>query len=153
MTRIPLYAGVLITITDTFVFLFLDKYGMITSLTLHPKLYYSIHECSLLFFLGLRKLEAFFGFLITVMAISFGYEVKPFLEMFCLNICGASVTCLSLWPDSVCDGEAKPRAAAEGDVPTVLSGLWGCGAGAGSRDRGCCHHAPQHLFALSTGQG
>ncbi|XP_056887407.1 natural resistance-associated macrophage protein 2-like isoform X4 [Takifugu flavidus] len=52
---IPLYAGVLITITDTFVFLFLDKYG-------------------------LRKLEAFFGFLITVMAISFGYEyvvVKP----------------------------------------------------------------------------
>nr|XP_061813469.1 natural resistance-associated macrophage protein 2-like isoform X1 [Nerophis lumbriciformis] len=53
--RIPLWAGVLITITDTFVFLFLDKYG-------------------------LRKLEAFFGFLITVMAIAFGYEyvlVKP----------------------------------------------------------------------------
>ncbi|XP_037108735.1 natural resistance-associated macrophage protein 2-like [Syngnathus acus] len=53
--KIPLWAGVLITITDTFVFLFLDKYG-------------------------LRKLEAFFGFLITVMAISFGYEyvlVKP----------------------------------------------------------------------------
>ncbi|XP_029007453.1 natural resistance-associated macrophage protein 2 [Betta splendens] len=53
--RIPLWAGVLITITDTFVFLFLDKYG-------------------------LRKLEAFFGFLITVMAVSFGYEyvlVKP----------------------------------------------------------------------------
>ncbi|XP_071350991.1 natural resistance-associated macrophage protein 2 isoform X1 [Trachinotus anak] len=53
--RIPLWVGVLITITDTFVFLFLDKYG-------------------------LRKLEAFFGFLITVMAISFGYEyvlVKP----------------------------------------------------------------------------
>nr|AHB33812.1 natural resistance-associated macrophage protein [Miichthys miiuy] len=53
--RIPLWAGVLITITDTFVFLFLDKYG-------------------------LRKLEAFFGFLITIMALSFGYEyvlVKP----------------------------------------------------------------------------
>ncbi|XP_053171793.1 natural resistance-associated macrophage protein 2-like isoform X2 [Scomber japonicus] len=53
--RIPLWAGVLITITDTFVFLFLDKYG-------------------------LRKLEAFFAFLITIMAISFGYEyvlVKP----------------------------------------------------------------------------
>ncbi|XP_061688326.1 natural resistance-associated macrophage protein 2 [Syngnathoides biaculeatus] len=52
---IPLWGGVLITITDTFVFLFLDKYG-------------------------LRKLEAFFGFLITIMAISFGYEyvvVKP----------------------------------------------------------------------------
>lgn len=29
---------------------------------------------------GLRKLEAFFGFLITVMAVSFGYEVK-----FCLT--------------------------------------------------------------------
>lgn len=28
------------------------------------------------FSLGLRKLEAFFGFLITVMAISFGYEVS-----------------------------------------------------------------------------
>nr|XP_054767773.1 natural resistance-associated macrophage protein 2-like isoform X1 [Lytechinus pictus] len=47
--KIPLYAGVLITITDTFVFLFLDKYG-------------------------LRKLEAFFAFLITVMAFTFGYE-------------------------------------------------------------------------------
>uniref|UniRef100_A0A671PM41 Natural resistance-associated macrophage protein 2-like n=1 Tax=Sinocyclocheilus anshuiensis TaxID=1608454 RepID=A0A671PM41_9TELE len=47
--RIPLWAGVLITIIDTFVFLFLDKYG-------------------------LRKLEAFFGFLITIMALSFGYE-------------------------------------------------------------------------------
>uniref|UniRef100_A0A8C9VH95 Solute carrier family 11 member 2 n=1 Tax=Scleropages formosus TaxID=113540 RepID=A0A8C9VH95_SCLFO len=47
--RIPLWAGVLITIFDTFVFLFLDKYG-------------------------LRKLEAFFGFLITVMAVTFGYE-------------------------------------------------------------------------------
>uniref|UniRef100_A0A8D1RAT8 Solute carrier family 11 member 2 n=1 Tax=Sus scrofa TaxID=9823 RepID=A0A8D1RAT8_PIG len=53
--RIPLWGGVLITIADTFVFLFLDKYG-------------------------LRKLEAFFGFLITVMALTFGYEyvtVKP----------------------------------------------------------------------------
>ncbi|XP_022248482.1 natural resistance-associated macrophage protein 2-like isoform X1 [Limulus polyphemus] len=46
---IPLYGGVLITIVDTFTFLFLDKYG-------------------------LRKLEALFGFLITVMAITFGYE-------------------------------------------------------------------------------
>ncbi|KAM9785807.1 natural resistance-associated macrophage protein 2-like [Neosynchiropus ocellatus] len=47
--RIPLWGGVLITIVDTFFFLFLDKYG-------------------------LRKLEAFFGLLITVMAITFGYE-------------------------------------------------------------------------------
>nr|XP_031363087.1 natural resistance-associated macrophage protein 2-like [Lonchura striata domestica] len=56
--RIPLWGGVLITIADTFVFLFLDKYG-------------------------LRKLEAFFGLLITVMALTFGYEyitVKPSQE-------------------------------------------------------------------------
>ncbi|XP_011312183.1 protein Malvolio isoform X2 [Fopius arisanus] len=46
---IPLWAGVLITIIDTFTFLFLDKYG-------------------------LRKLELFFGFLITIMAVTFGYE-------------------------------------------------------------------------------
>ncbi|KAM7028298.1 LOW QUALITY PROTEIN: natural resistance-associated macrophage protein 2 [Acridotheres tristis] len=53
--KIPLWGGVLITIADTFVFLFLDKYG-------------------------LRKLEAFFGLLITIMAVTFGYEyvtVKP----------------------------------------------------------------------------
>ena len=41
--KIPLYAGVLITIIDSFTFLLLDRYG-------------------------LRKLEAFFGFLITTMA-------------------------------------------------------------------------------------
>ncbi|XP_036229346.1 protein Malvolio isoform X2 [Bactrocera oleae] len=46
---VPLWGGVLITIVDTFTFLFLDKYG-------------------------LRKLEFFFGFLISVMAITFGYE-------------------------------------------------------------------------------
>jgi NRAMP (natural resistance-associated macrophage protein)-like metal ion transporter len=48
--RIPLWGGVLITVADTFTFLTLDRYG-------------------------LRKLEAFFGLLITVMAVSFGYEV------------------------------------------------------------------------------
>ncbi|XP_037075131.1 natural resistance-associated macrophage protein 2-like isoform X2 [Pollicipes pollicipes] len=47
--KIPLWGGVLITIADTFTFLLVDKYGM-------------------------RKLEAFFGFLITVMALMFGYE-------------------------------------------------------------------------------
>ncbi|KAK0165967.1 hypothetical protein PV328_004434 [Microctonus aethiopoides] len=46
---IPLWAGVLITIVDTFTFLFLDKYG-------------------------LRKLELFFGLLIAIMAVTFGYE-------------------------------------------------------------------------------
>lgn len=48
--RIPLWGGVIITIADTFSFLLLDKYG-------------------------LRKLELFFGFLITAMTVSFGYEV------------------------------------------------------------------------------
>ncbi|KAI4459642.1 solute carrier protein family 11 member [Holotrichia oblita] len=46
---IPLWAGCVITIVDTFTFLFIDKYG-------------------------LRKLELFFGFLISVMAVTFGYE-------------------------------------------------------------------------------
>uniref|UniRef100_A0A336LKU0 CSON013689 protein n=1 Tax=Culicoides sonorensis TaxID=179676 RepID=A0A336LKU0_CULSO len=46
---IPLYIGVIITVLDTFTFLFLDKYG-------------------------LRKLEFFFGLLITIMAVTFGYE-------------------------------------------------------------------------------
>uniref|UniRef100_A0A0P6HKC5 Natural resistance-associated macrophage protein n=1 Tax=Daphnia magna TaxID=35525 RepID=A0A0P6HKC5_9CRUS len=46
---VPIWGGVLITVFDTFTFLLLDKYG-------------------------LRKLELFFGFLITVMAITFGYE-------------------------------------------------------------------------------
>ncbi|XP_066998155.1 protein Malvolio isoform X2 [Anabrus simplex] len=46
---IPLWFGVLITVVDTFTFLLLDKYG-------------------------LRKLELLFGFLIAVMAITFGYE-------------------------------------------------------------------------------
>ncbi|XP_027197926.2 protein Malvolio-like [Dermatophagoides pteronyssinus] len=46
---LPLWAGVLITIFDTFSFLFLDKFGV-------------------------RKLESFFGFLIAIMAVTFGYE-------------------------------------------------------------------------------
>nr|XP_039254789.1 natural resistance-associated macrophage protein 2-like [Styela clava] len=46
---IPLWAGVLITASDVFIFLTLDKYG-------------------------LRKLEALFGVLITTMALTFGYE-------------------------------------------------------------------------------
>lgn len=49
MQRVPLWGGVLITIIDTFTFLFLDKYG-------------------------LRKLELFFGMLISIMGIAFGFE-------------------------------------------------------------------------------
>ena len=49
--RIPLWGGVLITVCDTFTFLLVDKYGM-------------------------RKLEAFFCLLITVMGVMFGYEVS-----------------------------------------------------------------------------
>lgn len=44
-----MWAGTIITVLDTFTFLFLDKYG-------------------------LRKLELFFGFLILMMAVTFGYE-------------------------------------------------------------------------------
>lgn len=55
--RVPLWAGTLITIVDTFTFLFLDKYG-------------------------LRKLEFFFGLLITVMAVTFGYEVDELILHF-----------------------------------------------------------------------
>lgn len=49
--RVPIWGGVLITVFDTFTFLLLDRYG-------------------------LRKLELFFGFLITIMAITFGYQVS-----------------------------------------------------------------------------
>ncbi|WKY00712.1 hypothetical protein Q1695_015054 [Nippostrongylus brasiliensis] len=47
--KIPLWAGVLITISDTFTFLFLERYGV-------------------------RKFEAFFAFLIACMAAAFGFE-------------------------------------------------------------------------------
>ncbi|XP_067843008.1 natural resistance-associated macrophage protein 1-like [Heptranchias perlo] len=56
--RIPIWGGVIITIVDTIGFLFLDRYG-------------------------LRKLEAFFGLLIAIMAITFGYEVKIQMLMQC----------------------------------------------------------------------
>lgn len=49
-SSIPLWVGVIITILDTFTFLFLDKYG-------------------------LRKLEFIFACFIAIMAASFGYEV------------------------------------------------------------------------------
>jgi natural resistance-associated macrophage protein len=49
--RVPIWAGVLITGADTFTFLFLENYG-------------------------LRKLEAFFGVLITTMALTFMYIVS-----------------------------------------------------------------------------
>lgn len=47
---LPLWAGVLVTIFDTFTFLFIDKYG-------------------------LRKLEVFFVLLIAIMVSTFGYEL------------------------------------------------------------------------------
>ena len=85
--RIPLWGGVLITIADTFVFLFLDKYGKdsgnggVSQRNCFPScgLWGNLPSVnSLLYFspLGLRKLEAFFGFLITIMALTFGYEAS-----------------------------------------------------------------------------
>lgn len=50
MFRIPLWLGVVLTVVDTFLFLLLDRYG-------------------------LRKLEIFFGLLVGIMVVSFGYEV------------------------------------------------------------------------------
>lgn len=109
-------------------------------------------------FVGLRKLEAFFGFLITVMAISFGYEVKPphvFVDISQFygdsHVTLTCLTCCRL--PLVCAGKARPRGVAEGDVCTLLCRLWACAAGAGGGNRGRRHHAPQHLPALSTGQG
>lgn len=51
LSRIPIWAGVLITGADTFTFLFLEQFG-------------------------LRKLEAFFCSLITIMAVAFLYIVR-----------------------------------------------------------------------------
>ncbi|XP_019762505.1 protein Malvolio [Dendroctonus ponderosae] len=48
-TKVPLWGGVLITILDTFTFLFIDNYG-------------------------LRKLESFFILLISIMTVTFGFE-------------------------------------------------------------------------------
>ncbi|VDL70399.1 unnamed protein product [Nippostrongylus brasiliensis] len=56
--RVPLWAGVLVTIVDTFTFLFIDRYGV-------------------------RKLEVVFGLLISTMALSFGFEIL-FIHMVAL---------------------------------------------------------------------
>ena len=82
--RIPLWGGVLITIADTLLFLFLDKYGKdsgnrgvteISFMWLTGKSAFC--ELTATFSSsGLRKLEAFFGFLITIMAVTFGYEAS-----------------------------------------------------------------------------
>lgn len=70
--RIPIWGGVLITVIDTFTFLFLDKYG-------------------------LRKLELFFGLLISVMAITFGYEVDLFQNISSIALLCESNIMLQLW--------------------------------------------------------
>lgn len=67
--RVPIWGGVLITVVDTFTFLLLDKYG-------------------------LRKLELFFGFLITVMALSFGYEVQYIRNVYCHKLYNAHLIIL-----------------------------------------------------------
>ncbi|MBZ3879035.1 Natural resistance-associated macrophage protein 2 [Sciurus carolinensis] len=88
--RVPLWGGVLITIADTFVFLFLDKYG-------------------------LRKLEAFFGFLITIMALTFGYEaMKPsqsqILKGIFLSSCSGCHTTQTEQTVDVCKNSSSPHA-------------------------------------------
>lgn len=75
LRHIPLWAGVIITIVDTFFFLLLDKYG-------------------------LRKLEVFFGFLISVMAVTFGYE------FFCADVNYLSIL-KGLFIPTIPSGEVK----------------------------------------------
>ena len=76
---IPLWAGTLITIIDTFSFLLLDKYG-------------------------LRKLEFFFGLLIAIMAFTFGYEVSRWetrellLQGNSIRFYGTSMMSSHRWP-------------------------------------------------------
>lgn len=52
--RIPLWLGVVLTVVDTFMFLLVDRYG-------------------------LRKLEMLFALLLSVMIVTFGYEVSCLL--------------------------------------------------------------------------
>lgn len=78
--RIPIYIGVVITIFDTFTFLLMDK-------------------------LGLRKLEFFFGFLIAVMAVTFGYEFFAIQPEFTEIVKGTLIP----WCDG-CDSRAMLQA-------------------------------------------
>lgn len=157
--RIPLWAGVLITITDTFVFLFLDKYGM------NLPCLYPCHGC------GLVPLFTHF-----VICSNRSQETRSFLWLphHChgskLRLWGESrfheqnyseydhctVPCLTVYDICfvlVCTCEARPGGAAEGDVFAVLCRLWSTRVGTSCWNRGCRHHAPQHLFALGIGQG
>ncbi|KIH61321.1 hypothetical protein ANCDUO_08410 [Ancylostoma duodenale] len=77
---IPLYAGVLITICDTFTFLFLERYGV-------------------------RKFEAFFAFLITVMGVTFGYEFvesKPHIDT-------VVIICIDIWANLKTEASCRVR--------------------------------------------
>lgn len=51
------------------------------------------------------------------------------------------------------DGGTQPSGTAEGDVCSVLRGLWARPAGSGRGHRWSCHHASQHLPSFCSGQG
>lgn len=102
--RIPLYAGVLITITDTFIFLFLDKF--------------------------VRKLELFFGFLITIMAITFGIEF----------------VIAKSHPD------ANPWGILRGIFAGSFCSRKFCSCCASGRNYRCSHYAPQYLSSFCSGK-
>lgn len=53
----------------------------------------------------------------------------------------------------VCDGGTEPSGTAEGDVCSVLRGLWTCPADSGRGHCWSCHHASQHLPSFCSGQG
>lgn len=136
----------------------------------------SLLFCSFALSLGLRKLEAFFGFLITIMALTFGYEVGSQTCNLPLpkghpSLCplqslggarvrgegenGCAEERLSLMRllstvrgGSSCSGRATSRF-----VPALVPRLWPARAAAGCGHRRRHHHAPQHLPTLVPGQG
>lgn len=130
--------------------------------------------------LGLRKLEAFFGFLITIMALTFGYEVgrqscntppppRPPLPLHPAELegqgarvegqlagengcTGVGVGLTRLLP-TVRGSPASSGSAPQRPVPALVPRLRPVRAAAGCGNCWRHHHAPQHLPALSPGQG
>lgn len=128
---IPLWAGTLITIVDTFSFLLFDRYG-------------------------LRKLELIFVFLISVMALTFGYEVwSPFHSFWILFPQIVFFVRADRWfiCALVCDFGPKSRGAAKGNVHTMVRELRFKGTAASDRYHWGCDPTAQSILAFSIGEG
>lgn len=152
--RIPLWAGVLITITDTFVFLFLDKYGMWWFL-----LSYQYSVASLLTSDPFCRPEKTWSFL-RLSHHCHGYKFwlwgNIYISVFSSPFLFNGGHRLHIWqfapPSVVCACEAKPGGSAEGHVCAVLCRVRAHATGASCWHRRRCHHAAQHLPSLSFGQ-